>query len=89
MARVKKVPQRMCLGCGQMKPKRDLVRVVRGPDGSVNLDLGGKKSGRGAYICPISQCLDLALKAKRLEKKLETSLPEDVISKLVSQIKGV
>ncbi len=88
MAKTKKIPQRMCLGCGEMKSKRDLVRVVRSPDGNVDVDLTGKKSGRGAYICPVPACLEKALKAKRLEKQLETNLPEDVIAKLTSQIKG-
>lgn len=71
-----------------MKPKRELVRVVRTPEGAIELDLTGKKAGRGAYICPLSKCLAMALKAKRLEKKLETSLPEEVISLLTRQIGG-
>ena len=53
----KKIPQRQCMGCRERKPKRDMIRVVRGTDGTVSLDFGGKLSGRGAYICPQSQCL--------------------------------
>ena len=64
----KKVPLRMCTGCGEHKPKRELVRVVKSPEGEISLDLTGRKSGRGAYICPSIECLAKAKKARRLEK---------------------
>ena len=64
----RKIPMRMCTGCGEMKPKRELIRVVKQPDGSIVLDATGKKSGRGAYVCPQSECLRKAQKARRLEK---------------------
>ncbi len=64
----KKIPMRMCTGCGEMKPKRELIRVVKAPDGSISLDATGKKSGRGAYVCPQSECLRKARKARRLEE---------------------
>lgn len=69
-----------------MKPKRELVRVVKSPEGEISLDTTGKKNGRGAYICPKKECLDKAIKAKRLEKALETQIPtavyEDIEKKL-------
>ena len=65
---MRKVPMRMCTGCGQMKPKRELVRVVKSQDGEIALDLTGKKAGRGAYVCRDIECLQKARKARRLEK---------------------
>lgn len=67
----KKIPMRTCLGCGELKPKRELVRVVKSPDGEISLDRTGKKSGRGAYICDNRECLKKAQKARRLEKAFE------------------
>lgn len=74
----KKVPLRRCNGCGTQKPKKELVRVVRSPEGAVSLDLTGKKPGRGAYVCPDVSCLAKAKKAKRFERVLECTIPEDV-----------
>ena len=71
----KKIPLRRCTGCNEQKPKKELVRVVRSPQGEVSLDLVGKKPGRGAYLCPSAQCLAKARKAKRLERALETQIP--------------
>ena len=68
MAGVKKIPMRMCIGCGQMIEKRQLVRVVKSPEGEISLDFTGKKPGRGAYICRNTQCLAKAQKSRRLEK---------------------
>lgn len=78
MAGVKKIPMRMCLGCGEMKPKKELIRAVKSPDGEVSLDLTGKKSGRGAYICRDINCLKLARKAKRFEKSFECRISDEV-----------
>ena len=78
----KKTPERKCLGCMQSFPKTSLIRVVRSPEGEVTLDRTGKKSGRGAYVCPSTDCLKKAIKAKRLEKALECSIPEDVLESL-------
>lgn len=69
---------RKCNGCNERKPKRELVRVVRTPEGEVLLDLTGKKSGRGAYVCHDLACLQKARKAKRLERALECSIPQEV-----------
>jgi predicted RNA-binding protein YlxR (DUF448 family) len=74
----KKQPERRCTGCGAKKPKTDLIRVVREPDGNVSLDFKGKKSGRGAYICRDTKCLKKAVKAHRLESNLECSIPDEV-----------
>ena len=71
----KKIPMRMCVGCREMKPKKELIRVVRPPEGSVMLDRTGKAAGRGAYVCPSSACLEKARKAKTLERTLEAIGP--------------
>lgn len=78
----KKVPLRKCNGCGAQKPKKELVRVVRSPEGAVSLDRTGKKPGRGAYVCPDVGCLAKAKKAKRLERVLECTIPEDVYAEM-------
>ena len=82
----KKVPLRKCLGCMSSFPKKDLVRVVKTPEGEVVLDLGGKKSGRGAYICKNSACLKKAVKSKRIQNNLETEIPEGVILELEKEL---
>lgn len=78
----KKIPLRMCSGCNERKPKKELCRVVRSPEGEITLDTGGKKSGRGAYICPQEACLKKARKAKRLERALECQIPDEVYGSL-------
>lgn len=76
--RVKHVPMRTCIACRENKPKRELLRVVRTPDGHVQLDATGKKAGRGAYLCAKLSCWEIALKRKRLENEFEVSIsPED------------
>lgn len=84
----KKIPMRQCLGCRKMKPKRELIRVVRSPDGDISLDFKGKASGRGAYICPDSACLKKAVKAKALEKAFSMSIPPEIYDKLQEQMEG-
>ena len=84
--KVKKIPQRQCLGCNEHFPKKDLIRVVKRPDGSVELDLVGKVSGRGAYICKSVKCLRRAAKAKRIDKSLECSVPEDVYERMEKEL---
>lgn len=83
----KKIPQRMCVGCQEMKSKRELLRIVRTPAGSVEWDPSGKKAGRGAYICPTEECLGKAVKQKRLEKALNQSIEDEVYETLRSGIK--
>ncbi len=84
----KKIPLRKCLGCGESKPKKDLIRVVRSAEGEVSLDLTGKKSGRGAYICHNISCLQKAKKAKRIERALECAILEDVYDSMEGELKN-
>ncbi len=83
---VKKQPMRKCTGCNEMKEKRELVRIVRDPEGAISVDLTGKKSGRGAYICKDERCLMKAQKAKRLERAFECEVPEDIYERLAREI---
>ncbi len=96
--RQKKIPLRKCSGCGEMKPKYELVRVVKAPDvkdeqgkfvrsGEVSLDLTGKKSGRGAYVCKNSDCLEKAIKAKRFERAFSCKIPEEIYIELQQEMR--
>ena len=78
----KKIPQRQCMGCRERKEKRQMIRVVRTPEGAVNLDFSGKMNGRGAYICPDPDCLKKALRSKALDRSLEVTIPEEVYDRL-------
>ena len=82
----KKIPLRRCNGCGESKPKKELVRVVRAGDGTVSLDLTGKKPGRGAYVCPNSECLKRARKSRALERALDTAIPESVYEEMEKEM---
>ena len=82
----KKIPQRQCMGCRERKAKRELIRVVRTPEGSVCLDFGGKMNGRGAYLCPNPDCLKKALRSKALDRSLETTIPEAVYDRLAREM---
>ena len=82
----KKIPQRQCMGCRERKAKRELIRVVRGTDGTVSLDFGGKLNGRGAYLCPRTECLTKAQKAKSLERSLEVPIPNEVYERLAKEM---
>ena len=82
----KKIPVRMCSGCGEHFPKKELVRVVRSPEGELSMDLTGRKPGRGAYLCPKAECLRKARKAKRLERSLACQIPEEVYTRLEEEI---
>lgn len=84
----KKIPMRQCLGCREMKPKRELIRVVRSPEGEISLDFKGKAPGRGAYICPAPACLKQAIKAKALERAFSTQIPESVYEKLNEEMEA-
>ncbi len=75
---VKKIPMRMCIGCGEMKPKKELIRVVKSPEGEISLDFTGKKSGRGAYLCRSQECLTQAQKSRRLEKSFSCRVEKEV-----------
>ena len=76
----------MCLGCKEMKPKKELIRVVRNNEGEISIDTVGKKPGRGAYICKCQECLEQAIKAKRLDKAFETSISIDIYDNLRKQL---
>ena len=78
----KKVPLRQCIGCGQMKGKKELMRVLRTTEGEIVLDMTGKKNGRGAYLCFSGQCLEKAVKNKGLERSLKTAVPQEVYESL-------
>ena len=78
----KKIPMRMCVGCREMKPKKELLRAVRSPEGTVSLDTTGKKPGRGAYCCFNAECLRRALKQGQLDRQLEVKLSPEVNEQL-------
>ena len=84
----KKIPMRQCLGCREMKPKKELIRVVRSPEGEISLDFKGKASGRGAYVCPDPRCLKKAIKARALERAFSAQIPQEIYERLESQIEG-
>ncbi|MGN0456219.1 MAG: RNase P modulator RnpM [Acutalibacteraceae bacterium] len=93
----KKIPMRKCTGCGEMKPKKELVRVVKAPDikneqgeavsqGEVSLDLTGKKPGRGAYVCKSAECMKLARKARRFERAFSCKIPDEVFDAMEKEL---
>ena len=84
----KKIPQRQCMGCRERKPKREMLRVVRGTDGTVSLDFSGKVNGRGAYVCPDTECLKKAQKSRALERCLETAVPQDVYDRMIREMEA-
>ncbi len=84
----KKIPMRQCLGCREMKPKRELIRVVRSSEGAVSLDFRGKSPGRGAYVCPNAQCLKKAIKARALERAFSTQIPEEIYRALEEEMEA-
>ncbi len=88
MQKVKKIPERQCLGCNEHKPKKELLRVVRDPEGNISLDFTGKKSGRGAYICPSAVCFKRARRSKRIDTALGVTVPEDVYDSMESSLEA-
>ena len=84
----KKIPMRQCLGCREMKPKKELIRVVRSPEGEISLDFKGKASGRGAYVCPDPRCLKKAIEARSLERAFSAQIPPEIYERLESQMEG-
>ena len=82
----KKIPMRMCVGCREMKEKREMIRIVRTPDGETALDPTGKKSGRGAYVCRNAECLRRSIRQKQLEKQLEITLTSDITDALTAEM---
>lgn len=82
----KKIPLRQCTGCREMKPKKELIRVVRSPEGAVDLDFRGKAAGRGAYVCNDMNCLKKSIKSKALQRAFDTAIPDEVYEKLQKQM---
>ena len=87
MLKPRKIPQRQCLGCREMKNKKDLIRVVRSPEGEISLDFKGKKPGRGAYVCPQTECLKKARKSRALERAFSAQVPPEVYEQLEEQMR--
>ncbi|HHX02199.1 MAG TPA: YlxR family protein [Firmicutes bacterium] len=84
----KHIPIRTCVGCRQTKPKKELIRVVRTPQAQIEIDLTGKKSGRGAYLCQSKECLSKALQRRQLQRALETDISEEIKVLLEQQLDG-
>ena len=82
----KKIPMRMCVGCREMKEKRDLIRIVRTPEGEAVLDPSGKKSGRGAYVCRNAECLRRSIRQKQLERQLEITMTPEITEALTAEL---
>lgn len=88
MQKPKKIPQRQCVGCREMKDKKALLRVVKSPEGDVSLDFSGKKPGRGAYVCHDVACLQRARKSRALERAFETTIPAEVYDAMEKELRG-
>lgn len=86
--KTKRIPERICIGCQQVKPKNELIRIVKSPEGEVSIDKTGKKSGRGAYICPKEECLKLAEKSRRIEKSFSCRIDAAVYEELENELKS-
>lgn len=84
----KKIPQRQCMGCRERKAKRELIRIVRDPEGMVSLDFSGKANGRGAYLCLNPECLKRAQRSKALERSLEVPIPDEVYDRLTKEMEA-
>ena len=84
----KKIPKRQCVGCREMRPKKELIRVVKSPEGEISLDFHGKAPGRGAYLCPDPECLKKAIRAKALERAFDVKIPQEVLDGLVQAMEA-
>ncbi len=82
----KKIPMRQCIGCGEMKPKKEMIRVIKTAEDEILLDTTGRKNGRGAYLCPDSECLKKAIKGKGLERSFKMPIPKDVYEMLTKEM---
>ena len=82
----KKIPMRQCIGCGEMKPKKEMLRVIKTAEEEIILDTTGRKNGRGAYLCPNSECLKKAIKGKGLERSFKMPIPKDVYEILTKEM---
>lgn len=86
---MKKIPQRQCIGCGEMKSKKEMIRVIKTPEGEIMMDATGKKNGRGAYICPSRECLKKAIKTKGLERSFKMSIPAEIYEQLTKEMEDI
>ena len=84
----KKIPMRQCVGCRERKAKKELVRVVRSPEGEISLDFRGKAPGRGAYVCPQAECLRRAIKSRALERGLDCQIPQEIYDQLLLRMEA-
>lgn len=84
----KKIPMRMCVGCNEMKPKRELVRIVKNKEGMIFVDATGKAGGRGAYLCRSGECLARAGKSRRLERAFSSQIPDEVYARLEEELQN-
>lgn len=84
----KKIPMRQCVGCREMKPKKELIRIIKTAENDIQLDTTGKKNGRGAYICPRLECLKAADKNRGLERSLKTAVPKEIIDTLIKEMEN-
>lgn len=89
MSTAKKIPQRKCIGCGEIKSKREMVRVLRETDGTISIDATGRKNGRGAYICPTADCLKKAVKTKGLERSFQMAIPHEIYEILEKEMAAI
>ena len=89
MATGKKIPQRQCIGCGQMKDKKELIRILKTQDGSIVIDATGKRNGRGAYICPDEECLQKAFKTKGLERSFKMAIDQSIYDELKKELNNI
>ncbi|MDL2301792.1 YlxR family protein [Lachnospiraceae bacterium OttesenSCG-928-D06] len=85
----KKIPLRQCIGCGEMKGKKDMMRVVKSADNQINIDVTGKKNGRGAYLCKQRECLQQARKSKGLARSFKMSIPDEVYDTLEEEFENI
>ena len=85
----KKIPLRQCIGCGEMKNKKEMMRVIKTPEEDISIDTTGKKNGRGAYVCKNMQCLEKAIKSKGLERSLKTAIPKEVYEQLKEEMEHI
>ncbi len=89
MSTGKKIPLRQCIGCGESKNKKEMIRILRTPEGEFTLDATGRKNGRGAYLCPSKECLQKAIKGKGLERSFKMAIPKEVYETLEKEMEGL
>lgn len=89
MSAVKKIPTRQCIGCGEMKAKRDMIRVLKDGEGTISMDATGRKNGRGAYLCPTMDCFKKAVRSRGLERSFKMAIPKEVYESLEREMEQI